>query len=225
MKKPHLIPTRAAFSLIELVVVVAIIALIATFTVPAATTILRGSAMTQASQMLTDQISLARQIALSKNRAVEVRIYKYADPEAPGESAKDVTTGKLRAIQLFEVVESGAAVPIDKAQRFPITVVMNPAKLSTLVSDTTQKEQTPTTKDPELPRGVARFYRYYSFRFQPDGATNLPTKSTSDTNGAWTITIHNITDNVTGTTLPPNFFTIQIDPVSGSTKGFRPTAG
>ncbi len=225
MKTPRLSAKHAAFSLIELVVVIAIIAIIATFTVPAATTILRGSAMTQASQMLTDQLSLARQLALSKNRSIEVRLCKLADPEMPGEKASDVSTGQYRAIQLFEVLESGAAVPIDKVQSFPTSVIMNPDKLSTLISDTTQKEQTPTTKDPDLPRGVGRNYRYTSFRFQPDGSTNLPTKSTADTNGAWTITVHGGTEKVTGTTLPPNFFTIQIDPVSGSSKGFRPTAG
>ena len=92
--KPHRLPAKlSAFSLIELVVVIAIIAIIATFTVPAATTILKGSAMTQASQTLTDQISFARQRALSRNLAVEVRFYQYADPEAPGETASDPTTG------------------------------------------------------------------------------------------------------------------------------------
>ena len=105
MKNQPLPARRSAFSLIELVVVIAIIAIIATFTVPAATTILRGSALTQASQTLTDQISFARQRALSRNLAVEVRFYLYADPEAPGETVNTPTTGQYRAIQLFEVVE------------------------------------------------------------------------------------------------------------------------
>lgn len=230
MKKPILAAPRSAFSLIELVVVIAIIAIIATFTVPAATTILRGSAMTQASQMLTDQISLARQMALSRNRAIEVRFYVYADPEAPGEDPKatlntaDPTGGgkaQFRGLQLFEIVESGVAVPLDKPQRFPVTVVMNAGPLSTLIAAATQKPyKVWTSKDPELPRGVSKNYLYTSFRFQQDGSTNLTAT------GSWYLTIHNLTDKLaTPTTPPPNFFTIQIDPVSGSTKGFRPTAG
>ena len=219
MKLPRRPATPSAFSLIELVVVIAIIAIIATFTVPAATTILKGSALTQASQTLTDQISFARQRALSRNLAVEVRFYQYADPEAPGELLSDPTTGQYRAIQLFEVVESGVAIPIDKPQRLPISVAMETnVTFSTLIADATQTTKKPVASDPELPRGVAKNYNYVSFRFQQDGSTNLlPTKT-------WFVTIRNLTDQATATTPPPNFFTLQIDPVSGAVKGFRPTA-
>ena len=223
--KTHRLPAKlSAFSLIELVVVIAIIAIIATFTVPAATTILRGSAITQASQTLTDQISFARQRALSRNLAVEVRFYQYADPEAPGETVSDPTTGQYRALQLFEVVESVVAIPIDKPQRLPISVVMEPNKtFSSLITDpsspSTRTVQKPAASDPELPRGVAKNYNYVAFRFQQDGSTNLPPAS------QWFVTIRNLTDKVTGSTPPPNFFTLQVDPVSGTVKGFRPTAG
>ena len=222
--KKHLLPgQRSAFSLIELVVVIAIIAIIATFTVPAATTILRGSAITQASQTLTDQISLARQMALSRNRAVEVRFYQYADPEAPGETVGDQSTWKYRAIQLFEIVESGVAIPLDKPQRLPVSVVIEPnIAFSTLIPATPTK---PAATDPDLPRGIIKpNYRYASFRFLQDGSTNLAPTST------WFVSIHNLTDTPTGTTMkkangdPINFFTLQIDPVSGAIKGFRPTA-
>lgn len=212
---------RTAFSLIELVVVIAIIALIATFTVPAATSILRGSAMTQAQQMLTDQISLARQFALSKNRSVEVRFYQLADPEQPGETAINPSTGQFRALQIFEIVESGVGVPIDKVQRMPSTVIMNQTnQLSSIIGAAGQMPaKDPTNKDPELPRGVGKNYKYVAMRFQPDGSTTL------GATGSWFLTIHNLSDGATITSPPPNFFTIQIDPVSGSTKGFRPTAG
>ena len=219
--KKHLLPApRSAFSLIELVVVIAIIAIIATFTVPAATTILRGSAITQASQTLTDQISLARQMALSRNRAVEVRFYKYADPEAAGE-----TTGQWRAIQLFEVLESGVAVPLGKVQTLPISVVIEPSTTFSTLIPAQGKEIAPIkNKDPDLPRGVGIGYVYGAFRFLQDGSTNLAPTST------WFVSIHNLTDTPSGTTMkkvngdPINFFTLQIDPVSGAIKGFRPTA-
>ena len=221
--KKHLIPARrSAFSLIELVVVIAIIAIIATFTVPAATGILRGSAITQASQTLTDQISLGRQLALSRNRSIEVRFYQYADPEAPGETLGSPSTGQWRGMQLFEVVESGVAIPVDKPVRLPISVVIESnVTFSTLIPAT---PKSPATTDPELPRGVAKNYKYASFRFQQDGSTNLSAAST------WFVTIRNLTDTPSGTTMkkanndPINFFTLQIDPVSGAIKGFRPSA-
>ena len=220
MKIPVLSSRRAAFSLIELIVVISIIAIIVTFSVPAVTGILRGSTMTQGSQILTDQISFARQRALSRNLPVEVRFYQYADPEAPGEKLTDPTTGQWRGMQLFEVVESGVAVPIDKLQQFPGTVIITSRfTFSSIISGTGQTIKAAAASDPELPRGIGRNYKYASFRFLQDGSTNLaPT-------GSWFVTIHNVSDQPSGTTPPINFFTLQIDPVSGSVKGFRPTAG
>jgi uncharacterized protein (TIGR02596 family) len=220
---------RTAFSLIELIVVIAIIAIIATFTVPAATQILRGTAMTQAQQMLTDQFRLARQTALTRGRAVEIRFYQYADPEQPGETLNLPTSGQYRGLQIFDILENGSAIPLDKPQRFPSTVIMNQtSKLSTILMVTSAGSQggtiaprTPTTKDPDLPRGVGKNYRYVSLRFQPDGSTTL----TATGSVPWFLTIHNLSDGPAIQTPPANFFTIQLDPISGSIKGYRPSAG
>ena len=84
-----------AFSLVELLVVMAVIAIVAGFAVPAVTTMLKGSQLTQGSQMVVDQIALARQTALSRNRSVEVRFYKFADPEIPGEDVKKPETWQI----------------------------------------------------------------------------------------------------------------------------------
>lgn len=223
MKKATSSKLRAAFSLVELLVVITIIAIIAGFAVPAVTGIMRGSALTQASQLLTDQLSMGRQLALSKNRAVEVRIYKYADPEVPGEIVATESTWKFRAFQLFEVMESGVAVPVDKVQRFPDGVVMNSgASFSSLIAGTGQTLRAAANKDLKLPRGVEDKYKYVSFRFRQDGSTDLLATQA----GGWFVTINNMNDKPAGPTVPPaNFFTLQIDPVSGSTKAFRPTAG
>ena len=221
MKSP-LKRSTSGFSLIEMIVVVGIIAVIASFAVPAANTIIRGSQVSQASQLLTDQISFARQMALTKSHPVEVRMYRFADPEQPGEEVDKPDSGKFRAIQLFEILESGTAVPIGKITRLPMSVVINDGKLTTLIDTegtTPQTPKQPVDSDPELPRGVKKRYEYSSFRFLPDGSTNLsPTKS-------WYATIHAITDIVNDDTPPPNFFTLQVDPVSGATKTYRPSAG
>ena len=133
-------------------------------------------------------------------------------------------TWQIRGFQLFEVLESGTVVPLDKVQRFPGGVVVNgTTTFSTLIAGSGQTLKSPTTNDLELPGGVGKNYKYVSFRFLQDGSTSLsPTQS-----GGWFITIHGLNKNEqpTGTTPPPNFFTLQLDPVSGSTKGFRPTAG
>ena len=227
---------RHGFSLIELLVVCAIIVVVVGFTVPAATTLIRGSQLTQAAQMVSDQLVLARQQALSKNRPVEVRFYRFGDKESPGENSDDPESGKYRALQVFEIIESGAAIPLNKIQRLPATVVFNRGGMSTIISDAVRgaaKRAEDDPSAPELARDVRRKYQYQAFRFLPDGSTDLPVAQTSETagDGNWYVTLHSLElsdennepKNPKGETI--NFFTLQVDPVSGATKSYRPTAG
>jgi hypothetical protein len=68
-----------------------------------------------------------------------------------------------------------------------------------------------------MPRNVGTQYDFASFRFMPDGSTNLP----QATNTVWCVTLLNINDIVAGTT-PANFYCLQIDPVTGKMKQYRP---
>ena len=225
-----------AFSLVELLVVISVIAIIAAFAVPAVTTMIRGSQLTQGSQQVTDQLSLARTLALSRNRSVEVRFYKYGDPETPGEQARNPETGLFRSLQIFEVLDNGALLPAGPIQRLPSNIIMNEGALSTLLDDNERKHvKTPSPSDPEMPdTEVGRRYHYTAFRFLPDGSTDLTpsgTQSEARPKGdSWYITVHGThakkgegeTDGSTHI-LPENYFTVQIDPITGSTRSYRPT--
>ena len=217
----------------ELIVVISIIAVIAVFTVPSASQILKGSTLTQASTILTDQIRLARDVAVTQNLKVEVRFYQYADPESVGETAGNPSTGQFRAVQIFSLqtvkkngVDTEVTIPYDKVQLFPQGVIMNSSSTySTLLNNPAVTQPIKGASDPanpSLPRGIGTNYNYYSFRFLPDGSTNLAT-----TGLPWFLTIHNAADAGLSKTppVPYNFFCIQVDPVSGTTKSYRPTAG
>jgi uncharacterized protein (TIGR02596 family) len=208
--------SKSAFSLIELLVVIAIIGIIGAFAVPAAGQLLKGSSLTQAANLLTDQTAAARQQALTRSRSIEVRFYSFQDPEQPGE-----TTPYFRALQYFEIAEGGIPNPTGRYVRFPNSVIMNSdAALSSVLSGIPSN---PGSNDPDLPRGVGRNYKYISFRFQPDGATSLSATG-GPSSGLWFITCHLLNDlgRATGGKPPPNFFTWMIDPVSGATKVLRP---
>ncbi|MGB8167802.1 MAG: Verru_Chthon cassette protein D [Chthoniobacteraceae bacterium] len=221
-------PQRArAFSLIELIIVISVIVIIAAFTIPAMNTVLKGSQLSQGANTLVGQLNIARQQALSRNRQVEVRFYRYADPEVPGEDVSKPETGKFRALQLFQVTPQGVALPLDKVLTLPNSVIFSYSEtegLSSLLDKpTAQTPKKPGIADnaaPRLPRGVDYNYDYVSLKFMQDGSTD---KSPT---GRWFITVIGINDRLESPTKPPpNFFTVQVDPVSGVTKIYRPTAG
>src|SRR5829696_5269053 len=136
---------------------------------------LRGSSLTTAASALVDQISLARQHSLTKNRIVEVRFYQFADNEVPGEIPDDPETGHFRAFQAFELTEAGVVVPIGKVVRLPDSIIMNsgPILSDLLMEEPSKVIDAQPARDPEMPRGVVHNYRYVAFRFFPDGSTSL----------------------------------------------------
>lgn len=231
LTRPSTPKNFTAFSLVELLVVVAIIGIVGTIAVPAVGSLIKGTAISQAAGMITDQAALARQYALTKNRVVEFRFYKFADPEMPSETATNPNSGYYRAFQFLEIAEGGIPNPVGKIMRLPETVIMNPSDaLSTLLGTANKDRKVTkgqlTSNDPELPRGVKKNYEYLAFRFLPDGTTNLPaTPNPADTNNKlWYVTVHILADlnKATANQPPPNFFTWMIDPVSGASKILRP---
>ena len=208
-----------AFTLLEMLVVIAIIAIISVFAIPAVASIVNGSRLNQASLTLTGQLSLARQYATTKNRAVEVRFIRCQDPEMPGGGAGAQDPDQFRAIQLLEVLEGGTTVPIGKTEFLPQAIVFSSDTRSSLLDGetTSQTSRAPVAStDVELPRGIKMNYKFVSFRFLPDGATTLAA------NHNWFVTVLNLNDQSMSTRLPANFFITQIDPVNGITHGFRP---
>lgn len=205
----------AAFTIAELLLVMAILCLVAVFTVPAINHLMAGSQLTRSADRIAGALSLARQTAISRNQAAEVRFYQYGDPDVPGETAGNPGTGKFRAFQILAVEESGKANPVAKVETLPgLSIVDANPELSSLLD--ASRSKTWTAADPQLPLPrVGTSYACRSFRFRPDGSTDLaPT-------GSWFLTVHHATDPAS---VPPkfNFVTIQIEPVSGLTSTYRP---
>ena len=194
------------FSLIELLVVIAILSILTLISVPAFQQITRAASLNSASQVLADHFSLARQNALTRNRVIEVRLYQFRTSEA--------TQSSYCALQLFQYLEQE-----DRYQAItPIAYLPNATKLlddsgKTSLLNISGQPITPTTTDLKIP-GVGTSYKYLAFRFKPDGQTNL------DPGENWFVTV--VSSLTPDSELPKNFTTVQIDPVTGNVRLYRP---
>ena len=199
------------FSLVELLVVMAILIVLMALTLPAINSTMQANNLTHATQAVLDELSLARQSATSKNRVVETRFYRFADP------ASGSPDQRFRALQNFELQEDGSAVAIDRMRRLPQGVIIDGgATLSPLLGSARAKQW--TTNDTQIPLpGIGTAYETRIFPLRPDGSTDLLASAQP-----WFATLHyeNTGDNLSSP--PPNFAMIQIDPWTGQAQLYRP---
>lgn len=199
---------RGGFSLIELISVIAVIAVVTVLAAPAFIGVSAGVELGVSATTVADTLSLARQTALSSNRPVEVRFYTVPAPKG--------TPGTTIAVGLFRIDDSGPTqirqlAWLEKRVRMATT-----ERFASLLTGT-QTASGPLT--PLDPTG-ATTYPYHYFQYRPDGSTNLAATAPGD--DTWHVMLHLATRPPTESAPPANYATVQLDPVTGRTKIFRP---
>ena len=171
---------RAGFSLIELLVVVAILGLMVTLLVPALGSIVSGRNLELGGSQVVDSLSLARQIAMSRGRRVVWEM--------------DAGTNGLYRIMEFK---GGTWQPASRIQTLPENIRPDSSTAnSTLFSDAIKA---PCTNN--FSNSTASVASVISITFRPDGTTLLPPdlenslrlKHTQATNNWFIITVNGVT--------------------------------
>ena len=198
------------FTLIEVLVVLSIIAVIVAFTIPAMAPALKGSKLKQAANQMEALLAGAHQRAITENRPVEVRFFKFEDPESPG------SLPMFRATQAAQVITNPQDHNDIKYEEEEVLMIPEPFVLaeksySTLVESEALREG--ATKIPR--RELAEFI---AFEFRPDGSTNLATVDESH----WTLTVMRESDINKELSPATDFVTLVLDPFNGRVRRLQP---
>ncbi len=213
-------PSRA-FTLVEMLVVLAIIVIVSALAIPMIQGTTRAYQLNATGQAMINQLTLARQNALSSSHLVEVRFYQLPDYNQPSTGSPSV----YRAMQCLtegDPTASGSITltALSKPFLFPVPVVLSTTTSPNNVSPLLSAAPTPpSSTDPLLPNYGSN-YKYSAFHFKPDGSTDLTNSSAGTPQNSITLVLEN--DKAGASGLPANYETLQIDPVIGSVRRFLP---
>lgn len=226
MKTRSLPSLRRGFTLVEVLVVLALIAMLLFFTVPGLRDVLRGNKLTATADQLIGDLTLARQTAVKESVPIEFRFYRYFDPQAREE--------RFAAYQCFRLVQdlNNPSKYTEKRIAKPVFEKVKPIAAGVVVLDSEQ--WSPLLKGPGqdldkrervkglVPGEMDTEARYISFIITAEGETNL------DRSGAkqWFFTLVNESEYQAApdpaALRPKNFITLQLDPFTANVRRYQP---
>ncbi|NLT69441.1 MAG: Verru_Chthon cassette protein D, partial [Verrucomicrobiaceae bacterium] len=186
--------------------------------------LISANTLTGEGTVLRNQLTLAQQLAVSKNADVEVRFFKMADYSAAQ------TEERYLAYQLYQYNQTGQLEPISTFFRIKAPVAVH-ENLSTILNtrsggatsvDKKYGFDSPREGSAEAPTGEGGSLRstpYVAFRFRPDGSTDLPYRTGSK--DTWYITLVQ-GEGALQANRPDNYLCLQVNPYNGQVSEFRP---
>jgi len=196
-------PSRrtGAFTLIELMIVIAIASLMMVMAVPALHTLLAGTNLDRAGQQLGDAILRARQEAVSRNREVDVLFYDFSSGGPRGWCG-------VQSFRIDQTAAGSTSTPLGRLLVVPTGIIISasPTLSPLLAADSSLQGSTNLPAYGEA--GTA------GFRYRADGTVANPVTTANNF-----LTLQSVT--ATGSP-PANYYTIQVNPITGKVTLFRP---
>jgi uncharacterized protein (TIGR02596 family) len=200
---------RHAFSLLELLVVIAILAILLVMLSPAIRSIGGGTEMTAAADLVVAQLNLARQMAITKNRNTELRLYSFKN---------EFGEKRFCGVQIFINPEDASQKPepAGRMLKLPNSACFDSGStLSPLIANSPLLAG--STLGDKIPQ-VGLAYDAVCIGFRPDGSSS--TISGDSTQNFLTLRPWRLEDPQTS--LPPNYAVVQICKTTGQIRRYRP---
>jgi uncharacterized protein (TIGR02596 family) len=197
----HTIQRDGAFTLVELLTVIAIIVILGAL-IASSPTIWRSTSVTTAGNQVMEDLAFARELAVSSNEPTEVWFLSPAAGTLFG------------ATQIYLVDQNGTWSPYGGVHHLPASMgIDSGTTLSSLFTSSNQKVWTAQAQA-AIP-GYGTNYTAYYVRFMPDGSISGATQNMC-------LTLHDIALGNQLTALPANYAVINLDYVTGAVTLYRP---
>lgn len=200
-----------AFTLVELITVIAVMATLMLISMPYLVGTMQANRLTAAGEGLMFRLARLQQVVATTSQPAEIRFYKF---ELEG------VTG-YHAFQLFAHDEStGELAALENPIYFkPDNLVLVEGQMSPLLNPSAHSsdaEEWPRAAEDEPFKSMSA--QYLRIAFYPNGSTSLK----APLREAYLTLVAETSMQEAATETPANYYTIQIDPVTGRAKSYRP---